>query len=83
MVIGQPRDPAFPVALFWFEARCDTVKWWVPWPLSVWARRWSRISPKKKMHLRDPKMAGVVVGFKSEADMYRMLDQLERAEQGV
>ena len=75
MVIGQPRDPAFPVAQFWYEQQ-DIQAPWYRW----WQRSWRRISPKRKMHLRDPRMAGARIQFSCEAEMYAMQAQLERAE---
>lgn len=72
MVIGQPRDPAFPVADFWFEAkRTSRVPWW---------NRWRRISPRQRFSLtRDPSLAGLIVEFADETEMYAMQAQLERA----
>lgn len=80
MVIGQPRDLAFPVARFWFEEQRESVAWYVPWPLSLYLRRWRRIGPKEKLHLRDVTMAGAVIEFASEREMYQFQRQLEVAE---
>lgn len=72
MVIGQPRDKAFPVADFWFEAKRDSaVPWW---------NRWRRISPKQRFSLtRDPKLAGLIVPFADAREMAQMQAQLEKA----
>lgn len=80
MVIGQPLNKDFPVARFWYEAARETAPRWMPWPITGWYRRWRQISPKQKLHLRNPQMAGAVVEFSCEAEMCAMQTQLERAE---
>lgn len=75
MVIGYPPDPAFPVAQFWYEQQDHKAPWY-----RFWQRSWRRISPKQKMHLRDPRMAGARIQFSCEAEMYHMQNQLEAAQ---
>ena len=81
MVIGPSTTQHPRVSDFWFEQRRDSAPSWLPTFIAGWWTRWTRISPKRRIAMR--RGGAMVVPFESEAEMYQMLDALDRAEEGA